>query len=126
MLLERRNPETLKVILQSITINCADVSTLEKSQRCAGAAMALYFFSAPDQDRTIRQAFRALSPDAVTNIFLREYAFFHNRPKPEEWIGLLDELPILWDSDERKKMVVEYFKDPKPELKRLPWPGPEK
>ncbi|NJD06405.1 MAG: hypothetical protein FIA97_07885 [Methylococcaceae bacterium] len=71
----------------------------ETWEACRGAASAFYFFSTPEEDRSIRAFFSRLPGSTQRNVVFKAKGFMdewvNNRPDPQSWMELIDRLAFL-------------------------------
>lgn len=76
--------QALQLTLDTISAHCAGGSTDEDSV-CGGAATALYFFPASDDDKVIQAYFYRLPPPILGRVVELDNAWLLNRSDKQKW-----------------------------------------
>lgn len=115
-LVSMKSDDALSATFDVIRGSCGSADEKARNFICHGALMSFYFYVEPGFDSRILEFVVTLPPEIQSDIMNRGFAWFRNRPAPEQWIGYINGAPIEWQFDGSKEQTAAMFlnKSPQP------------
>jgi hypothetical protein len=105
-----KSHKTLTTTLQAIRSSCGSDDEHAANFICYEALASLYFYNEPEFDAEILHFIENLPPTTQSDIINTGFAWFHNRPHPEQWLEYLKRAPVKWEYEGTKERVVSISK----------------